>query len=96
MNTTLEKCNISLTSDLLNKKIHLVGTSNNDQNPVTFIGEVLNSSGVLHVGYYTSDHSQTGGDGLEKIHYNYDNNPLSCEHDDYEFESERATSMDIH
>ena len=53
---------VMVTAEVLGVVIHLVGTSNDDKNPVTTIGEVTEEKKVFHIGYYqdTSDVQSPG------------------------------------
>ena len=56
------------TSDYLDAVIHIVGTSNNEKDPVTVIGKKEGRNVVFHCGYY-QDTTDAGGHGARAGHY---------------------------
>ena len=62
---------VLLTAEVLGLKIHLVGTSNDQKNPVTPIGDASDDQTVFHIGYYqdTTDVRRPGTQGYKAGHY---------------------------
>ena len=62
---------VLVTSEVLDVVIHIVGTSNNAENPVTVIGNPSDDKIVFHIGYYqdTTDIAAPGTRAFKAGHY---------------------------
>ena len=62
---------VTVTAEVLDVQLHIVGTSNDEKTPVTTIGEPAAGKKILHVGYYqdTSDIAVPGSSAYKAGHY---------------------------